>query len=131
MGTEGGRLNPRPGSLGSQQLWSPKPRALDIFGLLPLLSPHPLSSHLLVALGAVTWHCRALLTVVQKLISTHSEMMRPVGLEAKHCYSLQPGPHLPGGRRELAPGAARVLGTQSFPLAYGAQLSGPEQMTAH
>lgn len=36
-----------------------------------LLSPGPLSSHLLMPLGTITWEGQALLKVVQRFISTH------------------------------------------------------------
>lgn len=44
VGEDSGRqLNPRPGSLMSPQLWSPRTRALDILGLLPCCHPVPFS----------------------------------------------------------------------------------------
>lgn len=39
--TEGGELSPGPKSLGNQQVWSPRPWALDPFGLLPGCHPVP------------------------------------------------------------------------------------------
>lgn len=79
-------------------MWSPRPRTLDPFGLLPCCH-RPLSSHPLVALGTVTWNCWALLKVVQGLVSTHSEMRIPVGLGAKHCHCPQPSPTCQEGGR--------------------------------
>lgn len=36
-----------------------------------LLSPGPLSSYLLMALGTITWKGQALLKIVQRFVSTH------------------------------------------------------------
>lgn len=43
-----------------------------------------------MTLGPVTCNCWALLEVVQRFISTPSEVMISVGLEAKHHHSFQP-----------------------------------------
>lgn len=81
-------LSPCSGSMESQQLGRP----LDPLWDSSLLSPCPLSSHLLMTLGTVTWNCWALLGVVQRLISTYLETDDDaMGREAKHGTCPKPG----------------------------------------
>lgn len=70
-----------------------------------------------MALGTITWNCWALLKVVQRLVSTHSEMMIPVGLEAKHHHC--PQPSSPPARRKAGTGSRGSQGPRHTNLPIG------------
>lgn len=99
---------------------------LDPMWAASLLSPRPLSSYFLMALGTITWNGWVLLEVVQRPVSTYCETDDPD--QASSQAPQWPQAQLStcrGGGRAPPPEATRVLGPQTSPLACRAQLSDP------